>query len=72
MTQTPPAYVAQAQQYQTYPPAELYQDFAPTTGWYSVPTFVRFAVWVWALGIVLSVVIGIFVGIAVGITAAQN
>ncbi len=36
-----------------------------TTAWESVPVFVRFAVWLWAISIVVGLVVGVVVfGIA--------
>lgn len=40
--------------------------YVPPTAWQSVPPLVRFAVWLWALGIVISVV-GSFVVVLVAI-----
>lgn len=35
-----------------------YERYEPTA-WQSVPGFVRFAVWLWALGVVLTVIFGL-------------
>lgn len=37
---------------------EQYERYQPTA-WESVPGFIRFAVWLWALGVVIGVIFGI-------------
>lgn len=37
---------------------EEYERYQPTA-WKSVPGLVRFAVWLWALGVVISVILGL-------------
>lgn len=37
---------------------EQYERYEPSA-WRSVPGFVRFAVWLWAIGVVVSVVLGV-------------
>lgn len=39
---------------------EQYERYQPTA-WRSVPGFVRFAVWLWAIGVVLGLILGILV-----------
>lgn len=39
---------------------EQYERYQPTA-WKSVPGFVRFAVWLWAIGVVLGLILGILV-----------
>lgn len=35
------------------------------TAWQSVPAFVRFAIWLWSIGMVVSVVVGVIFGIVI-------
>lgn len=35
-----------------------YERYEPTA-WKSVPGFVRFAVWIWAIGVVIGLVVGV-------------
>lgn len=37
---------------------EQYEAYQPTA-WKSVPGLVRFAVWLWALGVVITVILGL-------------
>ena len=36
---------------------------AGPTGWQSIPAFVRFVVWLWAVSTVVSVAVGVLVGV---------
>ena len=40
------------------------------TAWQSIPTFVRFAVWLWAIGTVLALVAGVIGALSVVSTGA--
>jgi len=37
----------------------------PWSAWHSIPSFVRFAVWVWAWGVVLGLGAGILVALVI-------
>ncbi len=44
----------------------------PVSAWKSVPGFVRVAVWIWSLAIVLSVLFGILTGLALALGMAAG
>lgn len=49
---------------------EQYDRYEPSA-WRSVPGFVRFAVWLWAIGVVVSVILGVLalvVGAVLGVS----